>query len=82
MLFAKGWLLSLVGEHDGVRAGMLVEKWDAEDLDACGHLVGWLVGWLVGRLRGWLNEHAMRSDKVEKDGREFEGMLVEKNLVI
>ena len=46
-------------------------------------LVGtWLAGWLVGRLLGWLNEDAMRSDKVETGGREFEGMLVEKNLVI
>ena len=65
MRFAKGLchMLSLVGENDGVRAaGMLVEKWDAEDLDACGHVVGWL----VGRLLGWLKEDAMRSDKVEE----------------
>ena len=54
----------------GARAvGVLVEKWDAEDLDAWGQVVGWLKMPKRG-LKSW------------KKVWEVDGMLIEKYLVI
>ena len=50
----------------GVRAvGVLVEKWDAEDLDAWGQVVGWLTMRKRG-LKSW------------KKWWKIDGMLIEK----